>query len=117
VFHRAAESGNLEALETLWCWANEAELNPNELLLDQNKEGNTTWQVAAQRDHFEVLYLLSGLVTAVAVFSLIAIKLKLQNISLPVNTIMGISLLYVYKRKKLIEIAECIMLGYVTSYC
>ena len=48
VLHRAAESGNLEALETLWCWANETKLKPNELLLAQNKEGNTAWQVAAQ---------------------------------------------------------------------
>jgi ankyrin repeat protein len=42
-------------LETLWIWAKEAELNPHELLLAQNEEGNTAWQVAAGRCHLELL--------------------------------------------------------------
>ena len=54
-WHRAAEEGSLEALETLWSWAKEAELNPDELLLFPTCEGNTAFHWAAQKNHVETL--------------------------------------------------------------
>jgi len=48
-WHRVADKGSLEALETLWNWAKVAELNPEELLLAQNGTGYTAWQMAAQK--------------------------------------------------------------------
>ena len=54
-WHGAAQRGSLKALETLWSWAKETELNLHELLLDKNEEGNTAWQLAVKRGNFEVL--------------------------------------------------------------
>ena len=56
-WHRAAETGSLDELEILWSCAKETELNTDELLLAQNEERNTAWEVAAQTGHFEVLTL------------------------------------------------------------
>ena len=55
VWQRAAEFGSLEALETLWRLAKEAEHNPDELLLAQNGEGVTAFQLAAWNNHVETL--------------------------------------------------------------
>ena len=41
MLHRAAERGNLVALEILWIRAKKAKLNPDELLLARNKIGET----------------------------------------------------------------------------
>jgi len=54
-WHRAAAKGSLEALETLWVWGMEAELNPEELLLNQNEWVYTAWQVAVEEFHPEIL--------------------------------------------------------------
>jgi ankyrin repeat protein len=54
-WHRAAEGGSSKALETLWSWANEAEINPDELLLDQNEEGETVLHLAAKGNHIEII--------------------------------------------------------------
>ena len=49
-WHRAAQRGNLETLETLWIWAKEKEIDTDEwkanLFLDQDKQGGPpgTWQ-------------------------------------------------------------------------
>jgi hypothetical protein len=50
-----AYRGYLEALEIIWSWAKEAELNPQELLLAKNKNGFTAWQIAAEKCHLEML--------------------------------------------------------------
>jgi hypothetical protein len=47
--------GKLEALQTLWIWAKEVELNLNELLLATIEEGRTAFHMAAQGNHTEVL--------------------------------------------------------------
>ena len=54
-WHAAAHSGSLKAFETLWIWAKEENLNPDELLLVQGKDGNTAWQLAAQTGHLKFL--------------------------------------------------------------
>jgi hypothetical protein len=41
MWHRAAERGDLVALEIIWIWAKKAKLNPDELLLAKNKSGET----------------------------------------------------------------------------
>ena len=50
VWHQAAERGSLEALETLWNWGKEVNLNPDELLLVQNEERQTVYHLAADRN-------------------------------------------------------------------
>jgi len=35
------------ALRPLWSWAKEAEINTDELLVDQNEEGDTSLHMAA----------------------------------------------------------------------
>ena len=52
---RAAIECSLEALETLWCCAKEAELNSDILLVAQNEKGNTAWKMATQEIHLEVM--------------------------------------------------------------
>ena len=42
-WHQAAEQGSLQALETLWIWTKEVELNTDELLLAQNLNGYTAF--------------------------------------------------------------------------
>ena len=54
-WHGAAQSGSSNALETLWMWAKEEQLNTHDLLLAQNEEGHTTWQLAAQTGHLKLL--------------------------------------------------------------
>jgi ankyrin repeat protein len=54
-WHGAAQSGSSKALETLWMWAKEEQLNTDDLLLAQNEEGNTVWQLAAQTGHLNLL--------------------------------------------------------------
>ena len=46
-WHRAARRGSLEALETLWSLAKEAELNTDELLLAQTRDRYTAFLLAA----------------------------------------------------------------------
>jgi hypothetical protein len=52
-WHRAAQYGNLGALETLWSWSEGAEINRNELLLAQNGEGFSAFQLAVENNHTE----------------------------------------------------------------
>jgi ankyrin repeat protein len=54
-WHGAAQSGSSKTLETLWSWANEAELKLSELLLVENEGRNTAWQLAAQTGHLKLL--------------------------------------------------------------
>jgi len=54
-WHRAAQNGNLWALETLWIWSKGAEINRNELLLAQTGEGFTASQLAAENKNIEIL--------------------------------------------------------------
>jgi ankyrin repeat protein len=42
------------ALEIIWIWAVEAELNPEELLLAPNKSGETALHLAAKNNHEEI---------------------------------------------------------------
>ena len=52
----AALKSSVQALETLWSWVKEVEINPDELLLDQTEDGRTTaFQFAAQKNHVETL--------------------------------------------------------------
>jgi len=52
----AAIKGSVQALETLWSWVKEVEVNPDELLLVQTEDGRTTaFQFAAQKNHVEAL--------------------------------------------------------------
>jgi len=51
----AAEKGSLEALETLRGWAEEVELHPAHLLLAPKKCGETTFNMAAQENHVQML--------------------------------------------------------------
>jgi len=43
------------ALETLWSWAKEVQINPHELLLAQNEVGNNSWTLAAQNNDRGIL--------------------------------------------------------------
>ena len=52
---RAAFRGGLEALETLWIWAKGVEINTDELLLSQTRNGHTALQLAAENNHLETL--------------------------------------------------------------
>jgi ankyrin repeat protein len=54
-WHGAAQSGSSKALETLWMWAKEVELNRDELLLAQTLDGLTAFQLAAEKNHVEIL--------------------------------------------------------------
>jgi len=58
VWHRAAESGNLEALEILWSWAKHAKINrdklKNSFFLVQNDERQAAFHKAAE-DNIEIL--------------------------------------------------------------
>jgi hypothetical protein len=54
-WQHAADQGSSEALETLWCWAKEAEMNTDELLLAQTGDGFTAFQLAARNNHIEAL--------------------------------------------------------------
>jgi ankyrin repeat protein len=54
-WHRAAQFGSLEALETLWSLAKEVELDTEELLLSQTGEGYTAFHLAAETNHVETL--------------------------------------------------------------
>jgi len=54
-WHGAAERGNFVALDILWSWAKETELNPDELLLDQNERGETAFHIAVDGNHVDVL--------------------------------------------------------------
>jgi len=53
MWHRVAGRRNLEALETLWCWAKEVVLNTDELMLAQTRSGYTAFQLP--EDHVETL--------------------------------------------------------------
>ena len=52
-------NSSVAALEVLWSWAKEVDLNryelKNKLLLAQDKHGEIAWQVAAHTVHIEVL--------------------------------------------------------------
>jgi ankyrin repeat protein len=54
-WHTAALGGSLDALELLWSWAKEMELNASELLLAKNGEGCTAFQMSAEENHLETL--------------------------------------------------------------
>jgi ankyrin repeat protein len=54
-WHIAALGGSLDALETIWSWAKEVELNTDELLLAQSGDGLTAFQLAAEKNHVETL--------------------------------------------------------------
>jgi ankyrin repeat protein len=43
------------ALEILWSWAKELQINPHELLLAQNEEGKNSWILAAEKGKGEIL--------------------------------------------------------------
>ena len=46
----AAFRGSLEALEILWNWSKEVELNTDELLLSKTTDELTAFQMAAQNN-------------------------------------------------------------------
>jgi hypothetical protein len=50
-----AVGGTLEALEKLWRRAKEAEIKTDELLLAQNGDGYTAFQMATENNHRETL--------------------------------------------------------------
>ena len=54
-WHRAARQGRLEALETLWSLAKEAELSTDEILLAQTRDGYTAFLLAAEKNHVGIL--------------------------------------------------------------
>jgi ankyrin repeat protein len=54
-WHRAAKGGSLMALELLWSWAKEVQMNTHELLLAQIEEGKNSWTLAAQKGDREKL--------------------------------------------------------------
>jgi ankyrin repeat protein len=60
VWHGAALEGNLQALEILWFWAKEEEINTDELLLSQTEDGFTAFHMAAEENHVEILKKLWG---------------------------------------------------------
>jgi len=53
--NREAQLGSLEALETLWSWAKDLELNTHEFLPSRSGDGYTTFQLAAWKNHLKVL--------------------------------------------------------------
>jgi len=55
VWHRAAVNDSLEASETLLRFVKRATLNPDELMLTQNKEGDTALLVAVKENDVEML--------------------------------------------------------------
>jgi hypothetical protein len=54
-WHRAAQEGSLEALETLCSFAKEVELKPDELLLARDEGGVTALHMAAYGNHVGIL--------------------------------------------------------------
>ena len=54
-WHLAAFRGSLEALEILWNWSKEVELNTDELLLSKTTDEHTAFQMAAQNKYLETL--------------------------------------------------------------
>jgi len=70
VWHWAAHTGSVAALEILWSWAKEADLNTYELkknlLLAQDKQWDIAWQVAIYGEHVDILEKLRGLVQTTA---------------------------------------------------
>jgi hypothetical protein len=58
-WHRAAEGGSLEALELLWIWAKEVEVNQVELLLAESEDGKTAFSLAEEKNHEGILQALS----------------------------------------------------------
>ena len=54
-WHRVVRRGRLEALETLWSLAKEAELNTDELLLAQTRDRYTAFLLAAEINHVGIL--------------------------------------------------------------
>ena len=54
-WHRVALNGSLEILQTLRILAKEAALNPYDLLLAQNWNGVTAFQMAAKKNYEEIL--------------------------------------------------------------
>jgi ankyrin repeat protein len=55
-WHYAAEEGSLQALETLWSWGKEVELNTDELLLARSGVGLTAFQLAAENNDVKTLH-------------------------------------------------------------
>ena len=52
----AAEKGNKEILEKLWCWGREVQVNlKDDLLLSKGFDGQTAWNIAAKKDNKEIL--------------------------------------------------------------
>jgi hypothetical protein len=54
-WHLAASLGNSRVLETLFTWANEVELNTDELLIAQNTKKYTAFQLAEENNHVETI--------------------------------------------------------------
>jgi hypothetical protein len=54
-WHTAARFGHLKALETLWSFAKEEEINRVELLLSLSEEGEIAFYMAEQRNYQEIL--------------------------------------------------------------
>jgi ankyrin repeat protein len=59
VWHKAAKRGNVELLKKLWDWAQELQLQPedvkNDVLLSKDEFHETPWQNAAEMGQVEVL--------------------------------------------------------------
>jgi len=51
----AAVGGSVDALETLWSWAKEVELNADELLQGRSELEINAFQLAAGDNHIETL--------------------------------------------------------------
>ena len=52
-WHRAADKGCLQLLDTVWSCVEEAELNTNEFLLAQSGNGYTAFLLAAENIYVE----------------------------------------------------------------
>jgi hypothetical protein len=55
-WNKAAEEGNKEILEKLWCWGREVQVNlKDDLLLSKGFDGKTAWTIAAEKGNKEIL--------------------------------------------------------------
>jgi ankyrin repeat protein len=99
--HIAAYGNHVRILEKLWVWAEEAEMNANELkkklLLAKDDNGYTAWHYAAQHRSLEALETLCSFAEEV--------ELKPDELLLA-QGVGGITVLYIAAYGKLVRILE-----------
>jgi len=61
-WHLTAQIGNLMAFEALWLWAKGTEINPDDMLLDQDENGFTVLHLVALENHEKNIKEIVGLV-------------------------------------------------------